>query len=169
MDRRTHDDSDSRSIAERNSFLTSLWLRSSFVDKAVEFGSWNQFLDHRDKEKGACGQYLQLLASWGATDRKATRSRPVKCVGETNLSVDGTLQADEDGGVGLQRKDASFCLGLRVLFGVSFPNNCVSIGWTAELSASVGLARLKAQKRVKRYGESFSILLGKAYLDDLRG
>ncbi len=85
------------------------------------------------------------------------------------MSVDGTLQADEDGGVGLQRKDASFCLGLRVLFGVSFPNNCVSIGWTAELSASGGLARLKALETGERYGESFSFVVEKAYLDDLRG
>ena len=45
-------------------------------------------------------------AMWGASDCKATRSRPVKCVGEPDLSVDGMFQAEKDGGVGLQRKDA---------------------------------------------------------------
>lgn len=57
-------------------------------------------------KKKACGQYLQLLASWGASDRKATRSRPVKFVERPNSSVDGMFQSDENGGVGLQREDA---------------------------------------------------------------
>lgn len=78
-----------------------------FLDTArLSIGSWNQSLDHRDKENKACGQYLQLLASWGASDRKKTRSRPVKSVEEANSSVDGTFQAEKDGGVGLQRQDA---------------------------------------------------------------
>lgn len=69
-------------------------------------GSWNQLWATGTKRQRACERYVQLLASWGASDRKASRSRPVKCVNGPNPSVDGMFQAEEDGGVGLQRKDA---------------------------------------------------------------
>ena len=58
------------------------------------------------RKGGAAGNICSYSASWGALDRKATRCRPVKCIEGRKSSVDGTLQAGEDGGVGLQRKDA---------------------------------------------------------------
>ena len=76
------------------------------LTRRLKSGSWNQTLGYREQKQRACGRYLQLLALWGASDRKATRSRPVKCVDGPYSSVDGMFQAEKDGGVGLQRKDA---------------------------------------------------------------
>ena len=65
--------------------------------ECLERGGWNWQLEPKfgpqgwKKEKEACGRNLQLLASWGASDRKATRSRPVKSVEWPESSVDGTF------------------------------------------------------------------------------
>ena len=90
----------------RDSSLYFAVIEIEFFDEAIAVGSWDQTSGHREKRQRACEQYLQLLASWGASDRKATGSRPVKSARGPNSSVDGMFQAEEDGGVGLQRETA---------------------------------------------------------------
>ena len=86
-----------------------------------EVGSWNQILGHRDKGQRACEQCLQLLASWGASDRKATRSRPVKSVKGPNSSDDGMFQAEKRWRCGAAVKGRLVLPWSAGVFGVSFP------------------------------------------------
>ena len=63
--------------------ISSLHCRRDriFLDTArLSIGTWNQSLDHRDKENKACGQYLQLscvLGSFGPQKDKKPSSE--KC------------------------------------------------------------------------------------------